>query len=128
MRWSATVLLLAIALFGAGCSNAPIAGTMDCFFPSKARYKTEPRPGDDDRFPPRPRDRDSLPDPEPGPFERDRGRVELPRIGQPFRPSSGDAEFTGGDDPWKSRKPRSAELPRLGTPGDPLPPPSYPDG
>jgi len=57
-------VVLAIGLGTAvGCSNRPIAGTLDCLFPSKVKYKTDPipRPGGDPFEPIGPRTRTGLP-------------------------------------------------------------------
>ena len=104
--------LIALYAFGlAGCSNAPIAGTMDTLFPSKVTRTRNPDPRDlfdrdRDPLPPpdlrsRDRDRDdSLPPPRnAGELQSNpRTEPERPLRGDPFRPHSTD-------------------------PGEPLPPP-----
>jgi hypothetical protein len=71
-----------------GCSNAPLAGTLDCLFPSRAMHRTAPNPKPpDDLF--RPRDRDTLPPPDMRELDTPRvprdGRLEgLPKIGEPL--------------------------------------------
>ena len=88
-------MLIAIAL--AGCSNAPVAGTMDTIFPSKPQRTRNPDPRnlfDRDKDPltppeviPRERD-DSLPPPRTGGL-RSNPRTEEPRA-DPFRPRDTD--------------------------------------
>lgn len=88
-------MLIAIAL--AGCSNAPVAGTMDTIFPSKPQRTRNPDPRnlfdrDKDPLPPPeviPRERDdSLPPPRTGGL-RSNPRTEEPRA-DPFRPRDTD--------------------------------------
>jgi hypothetical protein len=97
--WPALVVL---ALGAAGCSNRPLAGTLDCLFPSKVKYKSDP----DGRSAP-------VEPFEPG-TERDRG---LPRIGDPIRPSETEVPFR-----------RQAPMGRRGTESvlpEPLPAPTF---
>jgi hypothetical protein len=87
---------VAAAIFGVilitGCSNAPLAGTLDCLFPSRARHRTDPPLTRPDDFI-RPRDWDPLPPPDLRDLRDSReprlpidgGRLEgLPRIGEPL--------------------------------------------
>ena len=93
-------LAAAVCLALSGCSNAPIAGTMDTLFPSKPSRTRNPDPRD--IFD---RDRDSLPTPDLRSRDRDDplpppGRVgglqSLPRVepdpvrADPFRPRNDD--------------------------------------
>ena len=99
MRTTLLILIAAASLGLAGCSNAPIAGTMDNLFPSKPVRNRNPDPKDlfdrdrDPLQPPDliPRDRD---DPLPAP--RSGGLRSNPRADEPasrvdpFRPRSDD--------------------------------------
>lgn len=92
MRGVTTVGLAILGLAAAGCSNAPLAGTLDCLFPSKARVRPDagprlpddlsrPRGGDGPLPPPNLRDLD-------GSRPAD-GRLEgLPKIGDPLDPDA----------------------------------------
>jgi hypothetical protein len=87
-RCAATVGLAILGLVSAGCSNAPLAGTLDCLFPSKLRARPDAAP----RLPTDltgPGSRDPLPAPNLRDFGDTRplpeGRLEgLPKIGEPF--------------------------------------------
>ena len=97
-----------------GCSNAPVAGTLDCLFPSRTR----PPPVLPDlnlnrnTDPIRPIERSPLPPVEPYPFDDPR-RNDPIRLGEPLRRT---VPVPRGDD---------SNLPLLPPPGlsDPLPPP-----
>ncbi|MCU0705800.1 MAG: hypothetical protein MUF18_17670 [Fimbriiglobus sp.] len=54
MRRLVIVLTLPLLTFAVGCSNRPIVGLMDCFFPSKVNPRSidPPRPTDSDPLPP----------------------------------------------------------------------------
>lgn len=114
-------LLLFGLLFLPGCSNAPIAGTLDCIFPSRVR--PSPTVVDPDRERPpdviRPKDRSPLPPVEPYPFDDPR-RGDRSRLADPIsRPDP-----TGRPDPTPRRT--DADLPLLEPPAgrdDLLPPP-----
>jgi hypothetical protein len=99
----AWLLLLILACAAVGCSNRPIAGTLDCLFPSKVKYKSDP----DGRTAP-------VEPFEPG-TDRDRG---LPRIGDPIRPSETDVPFRRNVGPT-GRRGAETELP------EPLPLPGF---
>ena len=96
--WKHVSKLFALSVvFLAGCSNAPLAGTMDLIFPSKPTRNRNPDPRDlfdrdKDALPPPeviPRDRDeSLPPPRTGGL-RSNLRTEEPRP-DPFRPRDSD--------------------------------------
>lgn len=90
------VIAVGIASAGAvGCSNAPLAGTLDCVLPSRGQ-----RPGTGPRLPDslfddppaerlrdrlRDRSRDPLPEPDMRDIRpRDGGLEGLPKIGDPF--------------------------------------------
>jgi hypothetical protein len=110
------LLLLGLALLP-GCSNAPLAGTLDCVFPS--RMKPPPVVPDLNRDldrapdPIRPIDRRGLPPVEPYPFDDPR-RSDRGRTAEPTRRTE---PVPRADD---------SKLPLLQPPGgldDPLPPP-----
>ena len=99
MRVLVSTIILFTCVCGAGCSNAPIAGTMDNLFPSKPVRNRNPGPRDlfdreKDPLPPPdliPRDQDDpLPAPRSGGL-RSNPRTEdpAPRL-DPFRPRSND--------------------------------------
>ena len=91
-----------------GCSNAPIAGTLDCLFPSRIKPSpTLPDLGRDDPATIRPDDRKPLPPVDPYPFDD-------PRRNRPA-------------DPLKRTTP-DTDLPLLPAPGlsEPLLPPPVP--
>ena len=98
---------IAIAIVGialAGCSNAPIAGTMDNLFPSKPSRTRNPDPRD--IFD---RDRDPLPEPN---LRRDDGLPPPGRVGGlQSRPRNDVEPPAVRPDPFRSRT------------EDPLPPP-----
>ncbi len=110
------LLLIGLALLP-GCSNAPVAGTLDCLFPSRLR----PPPAlpdlnlNRDTDPIRPIDRSPLPRMEPYPFD-DRRRNDRIRPGEPLLRRT-EPEPRGDD----------SNLPLLLPPPggliDPLPPP-----
>lgn len=123
MKRSRVLVVLVASGLAGGCSNAPLAGTLDCIFP--ARTNTRPNgnlPKPDDLFRPTDRDRNTLPDPEPvlPRLRRDpdtSGRLEgLPKIGEPLPTESSpvrrDANTTGDRMP----------LPAPSFPRDPDPP------
>jgi hypothetical protein len=67
--------LLVLACCAAGCSNAPVAGFLDCCFPSHAKANPDPPPGPPVDVRPgapvdpiRPAPATPLPDPNPGPI------------------------------------------------------------
>jgi len=112
------MLLFALALLP-GCSNAPIAGTLDCLFPSRLRSANGPADLERLPAPPRPVDpvppfeRSPLPPQEPYPFEDPRRAT--PAFGDPLSRT-----------PKPAPRPRQDDLPLLRPPvglEDPLPPP-----
>lgn len=104
------VLLLGLPLLAVvvGCTNRPLAQTLDCIFPSKAQRRPEPPP--DGLFRPADRDRDPLPPPVFDPNPRTPPRDTLPRIGDPVAP---DGRPTGGEGPLP-REPSSGAMPLPG--------------
>jgi hypothetical protein len=104
----ARLLSLPLLALAVGCSNRPLASTLDCFFPSKAQRRPEPPP--DGLI--RPTDNDPLPppnfDPNPRTPPRDNG---LPRIGDPVAP---DGTRPRSDEvPW-TREPAPGAMPLPG--------------
>lgn len=110
--------LFALALL-AGCSNAPVAGTLDCIFPSRLRsaggapdlerLPAPTRPVD----PVPPIERSPLPPQEPYPF--DDPRRTAPAFGEPLSRTPTPAPRPQPGDPPLLRPPVGLE--------DPLPPP-----
>jgi hypothetical protein len=89
------ILLLPLLAFAVGCSNRPLAGLLDCFFPSRGTRPPSdlPRPTDSDPLPPVPGF-----DPRPSGGDGFR-RDDLPRIGDPVgpdgrRPTENEVPFT----------------------------------
>ncbi len=114
------LLLLILALLP-GCSNAPLAGTLDAIFPSRLRpppvlpdlNRDRDRDFDRPADPIRPIDRRGLPPVDPYPFDDPR-RGDRIRPGEPLRRT----------DP--APRGRDSDLPLLAPPGgldDLLPPP-----
>ena len=103
-------LLLGLGVFTAGCSNRPLAGTLDLLSPSKVRYKSDPdsKPAGIEPFEPV--------------LERDRvaprDRSSLPRLNEPFRPSETDVPFRRDGSP-RGRRGGESVLP------EPLPVPNF---
>jgi hypothetical protein len=83
-----------VTVWQCGCSNAPLAGTLDCVFPSRGGRPSGPKLPDSlfddppaerlrDRL--RDRSRDPLPEPDMRDIRpRDGGLEGLPKIGDPF--------------------------------------------
>ena len=100
MRDRLAAMILFSCVWGTGCSNAPLAGTMDNLLPSKPVRNRNPDPKDlferekDPLRPPDliPRDRDDpLPAPRSGGLRSNpRTDVEPAPRGDPFRPRSTD--------------------------------------
>jgi hypothetical protein len=82
MRRFTFLLGLPLLALSVGCSNRPLAQTLDCLFPSKAQRRPEPPP--DGLF--RPTDSDPLPPPIFDPNPRTPPGGGLPRIGDPVAP------------------------------------------
>jgi hypothetical protein len=101
-------LLLGTCVLAFGCTNRPLAGTLDLLSPSKVRYKSDPksRPTDVEPFEPI-SDRDTP-----------RDRSSLPRIGEPIRPSEADVPFRREGSP-RGRRGGETVLP------EPLPVPNF---
>jgi hypothetical protein len=117
--WLLAVLLLP------GCSNAPIAGTLDCLFPSRLRGSpdrgraADPTRDRDLLDPPGVTPVDRRPEADPLPFEDPRRGTSgpAPRLGEPLRRTTGPVPRDGGND---------GDLPLLAPPigvNDRLPPP-----
>ena len=100
-RFLVIFLVVGIGICVAGCTNRPIAGTLDLLFPSKVRYKSDPgaRPSGVD------------------PFEPSGDRDGMPRIGEPIRPSESEVPFRREGAP-QGRRGTESTLP------DPLPVPN----
>lgn len=119
MQRPITIAVGFLVVWQCGCSNAPLAGTLDCIFPSRGQRPAAPRGGFDDLLdkpPPerlRDRSRDPLPEPDMRDTRpRDGGLEGLPKIGDPF-PT---------DDPPRGRRDaNTTNDSRL-----PLPAPSFP--
>lgn len=122
MRSIPVIIVSAILPLLTGCSNAPLAGTMDTLFPSKA-MKKRGNPDPKDIFD---KDRDPLPEP----TLRDRNRelddaLPPPRgVGERMSLPRTEKEPTGGrGDPFRPRK-TDDDPPPLPAPGflDPIGP------
>jgi len=108
MRNVAIILIACSCLWLAGCSNAPIAGTMDLIFPSKPVRNRNPDPKD--LFD---RERDPLTPPDVIPRDRD-DPLPPPRSGGLRSNPRTETEPETRRDPFR---------PRPTDPSDPLPPP-----
>ncbi len=113
-KFRASILVLGLSVFAVGCSNRPLAGTLDWLSPSKVRYKANPdsKPAGIDPFEPvLERDRDA-------PRDRSRDRGGLPRLNEPFRPSETEVPFKREGSP-RGRRGGESLLP------EPLPVPNF---
>jgi len=114
------LLLLGFALLP-GCSNAPVAGTLDCLFPSRLRSAGGPAELERLPAPSRPVDpvppieRSPFPPQEPYPFDDPRRTGPGPAFGEPLRRPTDPAPRPRSEDPPLLRPPVGLE--------DPLPPP-----
>jgi hypothetical protein len=86
---------LPIVFAAVGCSNRPLVGMMDCFFPSRGGTRPPadlPRPTDRDPLPP-------VPEFDPSPPRDGFRRGDLPPLGAPIgpdgrRPTESEVPFT----------------------------------
>lgn len=105
MRRLFWLLCLPLVALPLGCSNRPLAGMMDCFFPSRGGNRAP-------RDLPRPTDRDPIPPPvfDPAPAGDGFRRGDLPPpLGSPISPDGG--PIRREEAPWVPREPSPGVMP-----------------